>query len=153
MRKRIALIFVPAVVLALTACSHDEPRMVQMCVDQNGNYLPDYMCASPAGLYPMAVPYFMPWNTWHDTVEVHHHPYSSTDRLTGGSTRPPKKARVQSASQPGKVTVYSGGKVTKTVANKKANSWGTVTKSQKQNTAKTPKYGSYVSKPKTGKCC
>lgn len=149
--RHLKLIAVALPLLALPACGGDDgPRVVQMCADRAGNYLPDYMCDSPTGIYPQAVPYYMPYSAWHDTVEVHHHHYVAGQRITGGSTTRPTTARVQSASKPGKVTVYSSGKQVKVQTSKKTNSFGTVTKKQ----ASTPKYGSYTgSKPKSGKCC
>lgn len=101
--------------------------------------VPDYMCDSPAGLYPMAIPYYMPWNTWHDTVEVHHYHYSSGQRLAGGSiSRPNNRSgnvRVQSASNPSKVTLYSKGKQAgiPIKMNQDAKKVGTVTKQQKKS--------------------
>lgn len=132
----LALLAVPA----LTACgSGSDARYVAMCADRNGNFLPDYMCDSPGGIYPQAVPFYMPWNTWHDTVEVHHHHYYSGERLSGGTlTRPSNRSgsvRVQSASNPSKVTLYSKGKQAGTPIkmNQDAKKVGTVTKAQKDS--------------------
>lgn len=144
------------VALTTTACNLDDGnRMVAMCADRYGNFLPDYECDS-GGLYPNAFPYFMPYSTWREETVVHHHHYYSGDRLTGGSTTPPRHARVESPSRPGRVTVYDAGKRTVTT-NKQANSFGTVTKRTKTtNTYHAPKkasWGSYKPAKKSGKCC
>jgi len=136
----------------LTGCSsHEDARYVAVCHDRiTDGYLPDYMCDSPSGIYPNAGSYYMPWNTWHETVEVNHHHYYTGERLTGGTTTRPSSrkgdVRVQSASNPAKVTLYSKGKQAGVPIkmNQDAKKVGTVTRSQ-INSYKA-NYGSTVGK-------
>jgi hypothetical protein len=135
----IALMFA---VPTLAACQIDDSsaRWVALCQDRyTGTYLPDYQCDSPAGIYPMAMPYYMDYNRYHETVEVHHHHYYSGERLTGGvTTRPSNKSgsvQIQSASNPSKVTLYKKGKQAgmPVKMNQDAKKVGTVTKAQKKS--------------------
>lgn len=143
MRKN--LIVLPLAALALTACGSGDwggdshrGEYVGMCANKyTGEPLPNYECDT--GLYARAVPYYMPWGAWHDSVEVHHHNYyTSGERLSGGSFSRPNNSsgdvRVRSASNPAKVTLYAKGKQAGVPIkmNQDAKKIGVVTREQKK---------------------